>query len=78
MIPPRPTLGERFRPTPRPAPEARRREPMMTALEVADYLRVSKMTVYRLVHEGEIASIRVGRSIRIRRSEFERYLSERE
>ena len=28
-------------------------------------MRVSKMTVYRLVHSGELASVQVGRSFRI-------------
>jgi excisionase family DNA binding protein len=35
--------------------------------EVAAMLRVSKMTVYRLVHSGELAGVRVGRSYRIPR-----------
>ncbi|GHE31332.1 hypothetical protein GCM10017673_37570 [Streptosporangium violaceochromogenes] len=37
----------------------------VTVAEAAARFRVSKMTVYRLVHTGEISSIRVGRSIRI-------------
>lgn len=40
-------------------------ESMLTVTEVAKILRVSKMTVYRFVHSGELASVRVGRSIRI-------------
>ena len=28
-------------------------------------MRVSRMTVYRLVHAGELASVRVGRSFRV-------------
>jgi excisionase family DNA binding protein len=28
-------------------------------------MRVSKMTVYRLVHSGELTSVRVGRSYRV-------------
>lgn len=37
----------------------------MTVAEVAARLRVSKMTIYRLVHAEELAAIRAGRSIRI-------------
>lgn len=32
-----------------------------TVAEIADLLRVSKMTVYRLVHAGELPAVRVGR-----------------
>ena len=38
---------------------------MLTVQEAAEQLRVSKMTVYRLCEAREIASVRVGRSIRI-------------
>ena len=37
----------------------------LTVAEVAGRMRVSKMTVYRLVHSGELASVRVGRSFRV-------------
>ncbi len=37
----------------------------LTVAEVAEVMRVSKMTVCRLVHSGELASVRVGRSFRV-------------
>jgi excisionase family DNA binding protein len=37
----------------------------LTVTEIATIMRVSRMTVYRLVHSGELASIRVGRSFRV-------------
>jgi excisionase family DNA binding protein len=37
----------------------------LTVAEVAALMRVSKMTVYRLVHSGELAAVRVGRSFRV-------------
>src|SRR5580700_6761539 len=37
----------------------------LTVAEVAAIMRVSKMTVYRLVHSGELEAIRVGRSFRV-------------
>jgi excisionase family DNA binding protein len=40
----------------------------LTVQEVADLMRVSSMTVYRMVHSGEIPAIRFGRSFRIPKS----------
>lgn len=37
----------------------------MTVSEVAEVMRVSKMTVYRLIHAGELPAIRVGKSFRV-------------
>lgn len=38
---------------------------LLTVAEVADTMRVSRMTVYRMVHSGELPAIRFGRSYRI-------------
>jgi excisionase family DNA binding protein len=37
----------------------------LTVAEVATLMRVSKMTVYRLVHSGDLTAVRVGRSFRV-------------
>ncbi len=37
----------------------------LTVSEVADMMRVSSMTVYRMVHAGDLPAIRFGRSFRI-------------
>jgi excisionase family DNA binding protein len=37
-------------------------------------MRVSKMTVYRLVHSGELPAVRVGRSFRVPENEVHAYL----
>ena len=37
----------------------------LTVAEVAAVMRVSKMTVYRLVHAGTLPAVRVGRSFRV-------------
>lgn len=37
----------------------------LTVAEVAEVMRVSRMTVYRLVHSGELPAVRVGRSFRV-------------
>ena len=46
-----------------PAPRAA--VAFLTVAEVAALMRVSKMTVYRLVHGGELSAVRVGRSFRV-------------
>ncbi len=47
---------------------------LLTVAEVADAMRVSNMTVYRLIKSGHIAAVRVGKNYRIRESELNRYL----
>ena len=46
----------------------------LTVAEVATLMRVSKMTVYRLLERGEIASVRVGRSFRVPENAVHDYL----
>ena len=46
----------------------------LTVAEVAAMMRVSKMTVYRLVHSGELPAVRVGRSFRVRENDAHDYL----
>jgi excisionase family DNA binding protein len=46
----------------------------LTVAEVAALMRVSKMTVYRLVHSGELAAVRVGRSFRVPEKAVHNYL----
>jgi excisionase family DNA binding protein len=46
----------------------------LTVAEVASLMRVSKMTVYRLVHSGELPAVRVGRSFRVPEEAVRRYL----
>jgi excisionase family DNA binding protein len=43
----------------------------LTVAEVADMMRVSNMTVYRLVHAGDLPAVRFGRSFRIPESAVE-------
>jgi excisionase family DNA binding protein len=49
----------------------------LTAAEVAALLRVSTMTVYRLIKAGELASVRVGKSYRVREDDIDAYLAAR-
>ena len=46
----------------------------LTVAEVAAMMRVSKMTVYRLVHNGELPAVRVGRSFRVTEDDVNEYL----
>ncbi|HEU5037217.1 MAG TPA: helix-turn-helix domain-containing protein [Nocardioides sp.] len=46
----------------------------LTVAEVAAMMRVSKMTVYRLVHNGELPAVRVGRSFRVLEKDVDDYL----
>ena len=50
---------------------------LLTVGEVAEVMRVSNMTVYRLIKAGQLGAIRVGKNYRIRRKDVESYLSDR-
>ena len=47
---------------------------LLKVAEVAQLLRVSKMTVYRLITSGELRSARVGRSYRLTEDDVNAYL----
>ncbi len=66
-----------------PVPSLRRgqkapREEMrfLTVAEVATIMRVSKMTVYRMVHAGVLPAVRVGRSYRLPERSVHEYVDE--
>jgi excisionase family DNA binding protein len=48
----------------------------LTVAEVATAMRVSRMTVYRLVHAGTLPAVQVGRSFRIPEQAVHDYLRE--
>lgn len=52
-------------------------EELLTVAEVSAMLRVSKMTIYRMVHAGEMTHVRVGRSFRIPADAVRRILGRR-
>ena len=47
---------------------------LFTVAEVATLLRVSKMSVYRLIHSGELEAVRFGRTFRVPNSAVDAYL----
>ena len=49
----------------------------VTVNEVAQLMRVSKMTVYRLINQGDIPAVRIGRGYRLREQDVHRYLDAR-
>lgn len=49
----------------------------LTVSEVAHQLRVSNMTVYRLLKAGQLPAVRVGRGYRIREQDVMAYLEAR-
>ncbi|HZD64813.1 MAG TPA: helix-turn-helix domain-containing protein [Acidimicrobiales bacterium] len=49
----------------------------LTVSEVAASLRVSTMTVYRLINAGQLPAVRVGRSYRLREEDVDKYLADR-
>jgi excisionase family DNA binding protein len=46
----------------------------LTIAEVAAMMRVSKMTVYRIVHNGDLPAVRVGRSFRVTEKDVNDYI----
>ncbi len=49
----------------------------VTVAEVAKQLRVSNMTVYRLIKAGQMRAVRVGRGYRLREEDVRKYLQQR-
>jgi excisionase family DNA binding protein len=47
---------------------------LLTVAEVADHMRVSNMTVYRLIKGGTLPALRVGKNYRIRSADLSAYL----
>jgi excisionase family DNA binding protein len=67
-----PANGDNDRPQSRPGDISEVK--FLTVAEVAATMRVSKMTVYRLVHNGELPAVRVGRSFRVTEDDVNEYL----
>lgn len=50
---------------------------LLTPREVAEVMRVSTMTVYRLIKSGQLRAIRVGKHLRIRGNDVVEFLDAR-
>ena len=57
------------------APHITEADRLWTVAEVADHMRVSNMTIYRLIKGGELRAIRVGKNYRLRASDLDDYFA---
>ncbi len=48
-------------------------ETLMTALEIARMLKISKAKVYRLISQGRIPAVRIGRAVRVIPADFREF-----
>lgn len=51
---------------------------VMTVIDVADYLKVHPMTIYKYVREGKIPAFKIGTSWRIKKDSIEKWMKENE
>jgi len=49
-------------------------EDILTIREVADYLKVTERTLYRLVQDGKLPAFKVGNSWRFRRADIDAWI----
>ncbi len=53
-----------------------REESFLTVAEVAERLKLNQQTVRNWIDQGSLPAVRVGRRVRIKRSDFERVLDD--
>jgi excisionase family DNA binding protein len=46
----------------------------MTVEQVASYLQLNKLTVYKFIRAGDLPAVRLGRSFRVRRADVDQFL----
>ncbi len=51
---------------------------VMTVKEIAEYMGVHPMTIYKYVQEGKIPAFKIGASWRIRRDSIKKWMEESE
>ena len=52
----------------------RERQPFLTTEQVLGYLNTTPRTIYRLIRNGELPAIRIGRQWRFRRADLDRWV----
>jgi excisionase family DNA binding protein len=52
-------------------------EQLLNPADVAEILKVSKALAYKMLKEGEIPTVRFGKSVRVRREDLEKYIYEK-
>jgi excisionase family DNA binding protein len=55
--------------------QAQPRARFLTVQEVAEVLRVSTMTVYRLIKNGDLGAVRVGKAYRVREDDLDAFIA---
>ncbi|HUW23886.1 MAG TPA: helix-turn-helix domain-containing protein [bacterium] len=50
---------------------------LMTIREVADYLRLSKVTVYKMTRQGKIPALKIGKQWRYNKSEIDSWVKQK-
>ncbi len=50
--------------------------PLLNAEEVAQHLQVSIALAYRLIQRGQIRAVRIGRLVRVRKHDLERFIEQ--
>lgn len=48
----------------------------LTPEEVSKLLKVTRLTVYRWIKEGELKAVKAGRAVRVRREDLEAFLKD--
>ncbi len=48
---------------------------IMTVQEVAEYLRLNEMTIYKLAQEGKLPALKIGRSWRFKKGLIDEWFS---
>jgi len=51
---------------------------VLTVKDIADYLKMHPMTIYKYVKEGRIPAFKIGASWRIRRDSIQKWMKEKE
>ncbi|AVH61882.1 excisionase (plasmid) [Streptomyces dengpaensis] len=69
-----PAPAARQEPAQPDAPQPRHGGRLLTVAEVAVIMRSSKLAVYRLVHNGHLPAVRVGRALRVPEEAVHEYL----
>jgi len=62
------------RPEEAPPAETDMTDDILTIREVADYLKVTERTLYRLAQEGKLPAFKVGGAWRFRRGDLEQWI----
>ena len=51
-------------------------EELLKPADVADILKISRATAYRMLKQGEIPTMRIGSLVRVRKSDLDQFIRE--